>query len=322
MPGVQRFCPLCDRAFIEGEAVLACAGCGVLHHPSCWVKNDGCATAGDHDQTSAAQAYRSGLAGAAPEPSAAEGTRVQSRDGTTRVVVQPPSVVPLGPIDPDVPRHVITDPSLEEPLAPRPEPRLASRPLEPAGLPVRHGRYVPPDEEPLPAATRKPMPDGLYRGRGWLQYWYVPVAGLVVIGVAALVIWVIGTLTGGGDDNVPGAVFVASPTPEPTTAAVATQPPAGSPTAATASVSPSPTSRPTGGKFEIGQVLVVTGAGDCLNVRTEPDRTTPAPAIVCLSDGETVTVTGGPQNADAFTWWKVNTKLGEGWAVEDYLQKQ
>ncbi len=191
-------------------------------------------------------------------------------------------------------------------------------------MPVRHGRYVPPDEEPMPAATRKPMPDGLYRGQGWLQYWYVPAAGLVVVGVAALVIFVIGALTGGGgdDDDRQGAVFVASPTPEATLAPTQATTTTASPTVGTPAASPSATARPTGGRYQIGQVLVVTGAGDCLNVRTEPDRTTPAPAIVCLSDGETVTVTGGPRNTDNFTWWQVNTKLGEGWAVEDYLAAQ
>ena len=60
-PGVtvlqQRFCPLCDRPIVDGEAVLRCDGCGVLHHPSCWVKNDGCVTESEHLSNPIAQAY-------------------------------------------------------------------------------------------------------------------------------------------------------------------------------------------------------------------------------------------------------------------------
>jgi uncharacterized protein YraI len=45
-------------------------------------------------------------------------------------------------------------------------------------------------------------------------------------------------------------------------------------------------------------------------------------AIICLADGEQVTITGGPEATDSLQWWKVKTKSGEGWAAEDYLAKK
>jgi uncharacterized protein YraI len=72
------------------------------------------------------------------------------------------------------------------------------------------------------------------------------------------------------------------------------------------------------GSFAIGANVVVFGSGDCLNVRVGPARANDA--IVCLPDGETLTITGGPQAADGFTWWKVRTAVGEGWSVEDFLR--
>ncbi|MGI8925336.1 MAG: SH3 domain-containing protein, partial [Tepidiformaceae bacterium] len=59
---------------------------------------------------------------------------------------------------------------------------------------------------------------------------------------------------------------------------------------------------------------------DCLNVRVAAGRTNDA--IVCLNDGEVVTVSGGPVAADGFNWWQVKTALGEGWAAEEYLSKR
>ncbi|MBN9494403.1 hypothetical protein J0H33_13825, partial [bacterium] len=46
MTSEQRFCPLCNRVFTAGEAVLRCEGCGIMHHPACWVTNGGCSTSG------------------------------------------------------------------------------------------------------------------------------------------------------------------------------------------------------------------------------------------------------------------------------------
>lgn len=351
---MQRFCPFCDRAFVEGEAILVCEGCGVMHHPSCWVRNNGCSTSDDHDVKSVARAYQS-TGHVAPSPlqpsesmrpqrgneSTGRGTEPLSRaeDGTVigAPVSAPPrdgidalnlgnSAVP-GPFQPPPRPHAHDEASQSrDPGAPR----LASRPLEPPGAPVRHGRYVPPEEEFV--AIRKPMP-GIYKERRWLQYWYLPVAGLIALLVAGGVVYGANLLFGGGDDDdgedVP-AVVDASPTvatsattevETPGATAEATTEPGETPGAEmTAGATAIPTGPPTGGRFEIADILVVTGAGDCLNVRVGPDRL--QPAIVCLKDGSEVAVTGGPQQADSFTWWQVVTPLGEGWAVEDFLREK
>ena len=53
----QRFCPYCGQSFLSGEAVLQCSGCGVMHHPGCWVRNGGCSTTRPHDQGIVASSY-------------------------------------------------------------------------------------------------------------------------------------------------------------------------------------------------------------------------------------------------------------------------
>jgi hypothetical protein len=149
-----------------------------------------------------------------------------------------------------------------------------------------------------------------------LAYWYVPVAVLIAIVVAVGVIWTVGKLTGGDSkattEPTPVATIPAGGgginTVQPT-AAVTTPGP-------TASVAPS-----TGaGKFKGGDTVVVTGTGDCLNVRVKAGRENDA--IVCVKDGTELLVTGGPESASDLTWWKVKTELGEGWAAEDYLVKK
>ncbi len=75
----QRFCPLCDRSFADAEAVLRCQVCGVLHHPGCWVKNDGCSTESDHTRQPAAEAYH--LQRPFTVASPAEAQRIVRRSG-------------------------------------------------------------------------------------------------------------------------------------------------------------------------------------------------------------------------------------------------
>ncbi|MCX7616479.1 RING finger protein [Tepidiforma sp.] len=307
----QRFCPLCDRAFDDGEAVLRCTGCGVLHHPGCWVANNGCATQDPHQSTPQAMAY--------PGASRPPGEPAPHPGEGTRTVHQPPVGGPI-PFPQPAPRE-------SQPAAAPPPAAAAPEPVIGAGFvrrqlpedvapPIGSGprRYQPPRDEPLP---RKPLPR-IYDRHRWLGYWYIPAAVLLAIGVAFGLIWAIGQIT--GDDAAfpapsPTAAAGGQQGPTPTPPAFATPSPSlspgpGSPTpAVTASVGP--------GRFTAGQRLLVTGTGDCLNVRTSPG--TENDAIVCLQDGAEVRVTGGPQQAGNFTWWKVQTSLGEGWAVENYL---
>lgn len=174
-------------------------------------------------------------------------------------------------------------------------------------------RYRPPADEP---ANRRKLPE-IYDGHGILSYWYVPAAILVAIAVAFGVIWMASALFGDDDDPNPAA----NATPAPTSASGTGVTPA--PAASVPAGAPNPTSSAGSetGQFKTGDTLVVTNTGDdCLNVRVSAGRANDA--IICVKDGTEVKVTGGPQTADALTWWKVETVLGEGWAAEEYLVKK
>lgn len=285
---LQRFCPICDRAFEPGEAVLRCTGCGVLHHPGCWVTNGGCATSQPHNSSPQALAYDSASPSTgAPAPHPGEGTRV----------VQPPPAEepPTNEAAPPPPRFIHRE------LPPEVAPPIGSGPPR---------RYQPPREDPLP---RKPLPR-IYQRHRIFAYWYVPIAVLLALAVAAGVIFAAERLTGG---STPAAPPTSTPRAEPTATPPTFTTPAPSPSPSAVGATPSPAATTGPGRFSAGQRLVVTGTGDCLNVRVAPG--TENDAIVCLNDGSEVTVTGGPQQAGNFTWWKVQTNLGEGWAVENYL---
>jgi hypothetical protein len=153
----------------------------------------------------------------------------------------------------------------------------------------------------------------IYGGQRWLNYWYVPAGIVLALGMAIGVVFAADKLFGndggaGNDNEVLPTIAIG--TPPPTTAPSPTQgPTAAGPTAVA------------NGKFKAGDTAVVTGtAPDCLNVRPNPVRSNEA--ITCLQDTESVSITAGPQTGDGFTWWKVKSNSGEGWAVEDYLKKQ
>ena len=291
-----------------------------MHHPGCWVTNSGCATQTDHRRTPLAQAYSIGRPAGAEAPHPGEGLRVAPALRT--VYPTDPIVAPLRQQRPADPRPTVGVDSEGWPIiggsvAPpgghkaRAE-YLAGQPLgAPAGSYVPQRRYMPPAHDGSAAA--RPLPQ-IYRQHHLLGYWYVPVGLLLAAGVALGVIWFVGLFTGSAPSKSAPA------TPPATSAAAAASSPAASPVASTAAGA-SVTTVATAGQFAIGDVLAVTGtAPDCLNVRTGPARANPA--IVCLKDGEAVTVTGGPETGDGLTWWKVKTKLGEGWAAQDYLTKQ
>ncbi len=67
--------------------------------------------------------------------------------------------------------------------------------------------------------------------------------------------------------------------------------------------------------LEVGEMVVVFGTGDCLNVREEPRID--APVNFCRPDGWKMVIQGGPVEEGGFTWWRLG---GEGWAVQDYLR--
>ena len=73
-----------------------------------------------------------------------------------------------------------------------------------------------------------------------------------------------------------------------------------------------------GAKFEPGDAGVVTGTGNCLNLRAEPASPT---IVTCLSDGTVVTVLGGPAAANGLTWWNIQAGEFTGWSADEFLTK-
>lgn len=289
MAAEQRFCPICDEAFIEGDAVLRCTGCGVLYHPRCWVRQDGCTTPGEHQRAPIALAYSLGSAASrravaelpgaeAPEGEPASSPRDVDGDGEAVIGAVP-----------------VRSPRAQEPSVtgvPRPQP-----PTVPYATRSRSRRGNPPNL-------------ALYERHRWARYWYLPAAAAVAAITAIAVIIVGERLLDEGSESPPvrATVTAASQGHDNTLAPDAT------PTApgATPTVQATP-----GGRFRAGQRLSVTGTGECLNVRVLPSLQ--ADVVACLPDGTEVEVRGGPREADGYVWWELATPQGDGWAVENYL---
>ena len=313
---IQRFCPFCDRVFIEAEAVLRCEGCNVLHHPGCWVKNDGCHSPGEHVRSPVAVAYTSQRPPATVESHPAEGTRInlaaQREALSARAAPETAETAVIGSGDAPAVIGGSPDGANGDWNDPAHSPFARKRPPAPyvVGEPGGPKRYTPPVE---PTVERKPLPK-LYGGPRFLAYWYVPAAVLLAIGVAVGVIFGAEKLFG-GDEGTPAAVIAPATSPSPATSAAATPS-----ITATAAQSATATASVPAGKFRPGETLVVAGAGDCLNVRTAPGRSNEA--IVCLPDGAEVLVKAGPETAGDLRWWKVQTPQGEGWAAEDFLARK
>lgn len=308
----QRFCPLCDRSFLEGEAVLRCEGCGVMHHPGCWVTNAGCATPTEHKMTPIAQAYSSSRPVGAEAPHPGEGTRVAAS------VRQAPPIATTRPVPPlesqPAPPLAADEPMIggaNWPASGQPPPRTVHRslPLDTTGPPVPPRRYIPPTDT---HARTRPMPR-IYGGNPLIRYWYVPAAVVLAVVVAFAVIWVGGLI--GGDDSNAASTQTPAANAQTTASTGQTAPAGASPAAST-------TPATGAGKFAAGDVVVVTGSEGCLNVRVAPGTGPGSDIIVCLSDGEQLTVSGGPQVVGGLTWWKVKTGSSEGWAAEDYLTRK
>lgn len=290
----QRFCPVCDRLFNEGEAVLRCGSCRVLHHPGCWVKNNGCATDGPHDARPQPEAYAIPVrseplpVGAAPRPAPARAATPVANSHDEYVIGR-------------------ESPPLRQVEAPAAPPAV-SRPHAKAERYPNLAR----------TAYSKRMPS-IYPGHRYLRFWYVPAAILLAGVVALTVIWGVDRFFGeDGAVAAPGDKPQATPTQAAAAAATATGQPQATPTptsgSATGTATPAAT-EPAG--LAAGGSAVVTGTGGCLNVRTGAGLTNDV--VACAPDGTSVTVTGGPSEADGFTWWQVETPLGDGWVAEEYI---
>jgi hypothetical protein len=326
MSNGQRFCPLCDLIFVEGEAVLRCKGCGVMHHPACWVRNDGCATGYVHEQSPLAQSYTGGRTTERPDSHPAEGLRI----------LRPTAVAPIGA---DAADEDEGQPEAGAPERPAPQPAAPSRPVasrpapQPEARPERRpatedfviGSAPPADriratapyvaEEPSRARRHtpppsKPMP-AVYSRHPLLTYWYVPVAVALAALVAAGVIFAADALFG-DDDDAPATVTAPTATP----AADELSPSATGTASATTAASPTTTST-TAGTFRVGDTALVTGTGNCLNIRSAAG--TENDVVTCADEGTTVTILGGPEDDGEFIWWNIEAPGGSGWAAEQYL---
>lgn len=273
----------------------------MIEHPACWVRADGCVGTGDHQQRPVPMAF--GTSG--PVPPASDVT-MDPATAAAAARREPPPRVTRGP---EVPAA--------GPEAARWSRPPAVNPIQPASQPSTIPT-VPPDRPAPTVDTRgdgaggsagKPLPK-LYGQHRWLQYWYVPAAVLVAVGVAAGVVGLVELLT--GDDG---------PARPPVT--IATSTPAGTPRPTVATTATTTTTPAAGtqasGRFKAGDSVLVQGAGDCLNIRSAPGRS--AQIVTCVTDGTRLSIQGGPETADGLTWWKVSGDPGEGWAAEDFLSK-
>ena len=73
---------------------------------------------------------------------------------------------------------------------------------------------------------------------------------------------------------------------------------------------------PASGKFAIGDAVRVT---ESLNLRSS--ASTGGGVITVLPAGTTGTVLEGPATGSGYTWWRIQTSLGTGWAAQDWLTK-
>ena len=284
--------------------MLACEDCGVLHHPACWVRNDGCSTDGAHRGAPHAFAY------ARPRP-----------------VRESIHAEPVLPGDPPGRPPTAVEPPPEEAPSQRPPVRRTVSTIDAEALArrPRHGApYIAETERsrrPLPppeaSASTSPRLPSLYGRHRWLGYWYIPAALLLTAAVAGGVIYGIDALFGGDSEPsiVAPEVGVNDPATALTPTATSTRPPTATPT----KLPPGATAPPfPAGKFKNGDSVAVTGTGgECLNMRSAPGIE--APVVACLPDDTVLSIIGGPESGGGLTWWRVQTPRGDGWAAEQYL---
>lgn len=72
------------------------------------------------------------------------------------------------------------------------------------------------------------------------------------------------------------------------------------------------------GEIAIGDTVEVVTDGMPLRLRSEPS--TGSTIVTRLPDGARLTVVGGPQSADGYVWWELESELGRGWAAARYLR--
>jgi hypothetical protein len=98
-----------------------------------------------------------------------------------------------------------------------------------------------------------------------------------------------------------------------------TSTPRPSATVALATPVPSPSPAPVAGNIEEGQSVRVTGTGtEGIRFRSGPGMDYITLSI--LPDGTELVVLEGPEEADGFIWWRLETDDGTaGWAADEWL---
>ena len=80
---------------------------------------------------------------------------------------------------------------------------------------------------------------------------------------------------------------------------------------------PTPTT-PADLALRIGGKATVATEGGTLRVR--PDPSTQREPLAALPNGSTVTLVGGPESGDTYTWWQIELADRTGWVVADFLR--
>ncbi len=144
---------------------------------------------------------------------------------------------------------------------------------------------------------------------------------LALIVVLVLVVLLIVRTCAGRRAPAPAPVVTPSPTITAQTTDTPT-PASGSVVTATVPLpAPTiPTPSPVPGTFQIGQRVEVFGTeGQGIRFRTGPGLNYITTTI--LQDGVVLTVVGGPEQADGFTWWRLQMDTGAvGWAAAGNLR--
>ena len=75
--------------------------------------------------------------------------------------------------------------------------------------------------------------------------------------------------------------------------------------------------QPATGELAVGGTAMVTDSG--VNLRAS--ATTSADVVTTLSAGQQVSIIGGPEDAEGYTWWQISLANGsEGWVAADFLE--
>jgi len=143
------------------------------------------------------------------------------------------------------------------------------------------------------------------------------------VGVLGLIaaLWFLVIAPAGSAPPVATATPMHSATPRPTVTLASISVPtlASEPTAAaTPAPTAAPTTQPT--TIGLGARVEVTGTG-ASQLRVRQAAGTSAGTIKFVPDGTRFVVVGGPEQANGYTWWKVDDQAGTvGWVAGQFLK--